>query len=184
MGEQTVKALKPLDQKTGHVHVIVDTPKGHRNKYHYEKGKELFLLKSVLPAGMVFPFDFGFIPGTQGEDGDPLDILVLTDEPAIQGSLVMTRLLAVIEAEQTERGKTNRNDRLIGVAAASREYRSVESLDQLNPDLVEEIEHFFVSYNELSGKVFRPVGRAGPERAHKLINNASKHRQTSASRGK
>jgi len=169
-----VKVLNALDRKTGHVHVIVETPKGHRNKYHYEEDQELFLLKSVLPAGMVFPFDFGFIPRTEGEDGDPLDILVLADEPAIQGSLVMTRLLAVIQASQTEKGKTNRNDRLIGVAAASREYRSVESLDQLNPDLIEEIEHFFVSYNELSGKVFQPLGRAGPEVARKLIEDASK----------
>ena len=84
----------------------------------------------------------------------------------------MTRLLAVIEAEQTENGKTERNDRLIGIAAASREYRSVESLEQLNPDLVEEIEQFFVSYNKLSGKVFRPIGRAGADRARKLIDAA------------
>jgi len=172
-----VKSLKALDPKTGHVHVIVDTPKGHRNKYHYEEEKDLFLLKTVLPAGMVFPFDFGFIPGTQGDDGDPLDILVLTDEPAIQGSLVMTRLLAVIEAEQTEKGETERNDRLIGVAAPSREYQSIEALDQLNPALIEEIEHFFISYNELSGKEFRPVGRAGPERARELIKSASQRRR-------
>jgi inorganic pyrophosphatase len=169
-----VKVPNAFDQKTGHVHVIVDTPKGHRNKYHYDEDKELFLLKSVLPAGMVFPFDFGYVPRTKGEDGDPLDILVLTDEPAIQGALVMTRLLAVIKAEQTEQGKTGRNDRLIGIAAASRQYRSVESLDQLSPDLIEEIEHFFVSYNELSGKVFRPLGREGPEVARKLIEHASK----------
>jgi inorganic pyrophosphatase len=65
----------------------------------------LFVLKSVLPSGMAFPFDFGFIPGTRGEDGDPLDVLVLLDEPAIQGVLEPTRLIAVIEAEQTEGNK-------------------------------------------------------------------------------
>uniref|UniRef100_Q022W2 inorganic diphosphatase n=1 Tax=Solibacter usitatus (strain Ellin6076) TaxID=234267 RepID=Q022W2_SOLUE len=182
--EQIVKALKAFDQKSGHFHVIIDTPKGHRNKYHYEEDKDLFLLKSVLPAGMVFPFDFGFVPGTHGDDGDPLDILVLTDEPAIQGSLVMTRLLAVIEAEQTEQGETNRNDRLIGIAAASREYQSVESLDQLNPNLIEEIKHFFVTYNELSGKAFRPLGAAGADRARKLIESAAKRAPRSAGRGK
>ena len=88
---------------------------------------------------------------------------VVWDEPAFQGSLVLTRLIAVIEAEQTEKGKTEHNDRLIGVAAISREYRSVESPDQLSPDLMVEIEHFFISYNHLAGKEFRPVGRAGAD---------------------
>jgi inorganic pyrophosphatase len=168
----TMNFLPPFEPKTGHVHVIVETPKGHRAKYSFDKKKQLFLLKSLLPAGMVFPFDFGFIPGTKAEDGDPLDILVLIDEPATQGCLVITRLLAVIEAEQTEKGKTNRNDRLIGIAVASRQYKSIESLDQLSSDLLEEIEHFFISYNELMGKTFRPTGRAGADRARELVKAA------------
>src|SRR4051794_6655598 len=164
-----MKALEPFDSQTGQVTVIVETPKGHRAKYSFDPQKQVFLLKSMLPAGMAFPFDFGFIPGTKAEDGDPVDILVLNDEPAVQGALVMTRLIAVIEAEQTEKGKTHRNDRLIGIAAASREYKSVNSLDQLSPDLLEEIEHFFMSYNELAGKKFRSVGRAGADRGRELI---------------
>lgn len=167
-----MKGLQSFAPGTGHVQAIVETPKGHRAKYSYDEEKQLFVLKSMLPAGMVFPFDFGFIPATRGEDGDPLDILVLIDQPATQGSLVMTRLLAVIEAEQTEQGKTERNDRLIGVAAVSHQYRSVESLDQLSPELVEEIEHFFISYNELAGKSFRPLRRAGADRAAELIKAA------------
>jgi inorganic pyrophosphatase len=167
-----MKNLQPFDPRTGHLQTIIETPKGRRNKYSYDEKKRLFVLKSMLPAGMVFPFDFGYIPGTLAPDGDPLDILVLIDEPATQGSLVWTRLLAVIEAEQTEGGKTNRNDRLIGAAAVSHEYRSVQSLDQLSPDLVEEIEHFFVSYNELAGKKFRQVGRAGAHPARQLIEAA------------
>jgi inorganic pyrophosphatase len=167
-----MKGIEPFDPDTGHVNVIVDTPKGHRAKYHYERGKQVFMLKSMLPAGMAFPFDFGFVPGTKAEDGDPVDILVLNDEPAAQGSLVKARLIAVIEAEQTEHGKTNRNDRLIGIAAASREYKSVESPDQLSPDLLEEIEHFFIAYNELAGKKFRPLRRTGADRARELIEAA------------
>jgi inorganic pyrophosphatase len=167
-----IKDLGPFEPKSGHAQMIVETPKDYRGKYSYDEKKELFVLKSLLPAGMAFPFDFGFIPGTRGEDGDPLDILVLIDEPATQGSLVLTRLLAVIEAEQTEKGKTERNDRLIGVAAVSRHYRSVESLEQLSPDLWEEIEHFFISYNELAGKRFKPVRRSGADRARELINAA------------
>lgn len=129
----------------------------------------MFRLKSVLPTGQAFPFDFGFIPGTLGQDGDPLDILVLMEEPAAMGCLVQVRLIAVIEAEQTEKGKTERNDRLLAVSAPSREYHSVESLEQLNPNLVREIEQFFISYNQMSGKTFKPIGRAGKERALERI---------------
>ncbi len=161
--------LEPFDRKSGHLRVVIETPKGRRNKYSYDSEHGLFQLKSVLPAGHVFPFDFGFIPGTVGEDGDPLDILVLMEEPASQGCLVLTRLMAVIEAEQSEGGQTKRNDRLIGVAANSHDYRSVESPDQLSPTLMEEIEHFFISYNEMAQKKFKPIGRAGADRARELI---------------
>jgi len=152
------------------VNVIIETPRDSRAKYSYDEKRDLYVLKSILPAGMSFPFDFGFIPGTKAEDGDQLEILVMIDEPAVQGSLVMTRLLAVIEAEQTEQGsEPERNDRLIGIALASRLYRSVNALDQLSPDLLEEIEHFFISYNELAGKKFRPLSRAGADRAREQI---------------
>src|SRR5947209_3593347 len=99
-------ALKPFEKVTGHVRAIVETPKGHRAKYKYDEKTGVFLLISLLPADMVFPLDLGFIPGTKGEDGDPLDILILIDEPAAQGSLVMARLIAVIEAELMENEKT------------------------------------------------------------------------------
>jgi len=167
---RNLEELEPFDSESGHAQVIVETPRGSRSKYAYDAKLGLFRLKSSLPAGMVFPFDFGFLPGTRGEDGDPLDVLVLMDEPSVQGSLVLTRLIAVIEAEQTEKGKTERNDRLIGVAISSRDYRSVESPEQVSPDLMTEIEHFFKSYNELAGKQFKPVGRAGGDRARELVN--------------
>jgi inorganic pyrophosphatase len=154
----------------GEVHVIVETPKGSRNKFNYDGEMGLFKLGGVLPAGAVFPFDFGFVPSTVGGDGDPLDVLLLMDEPAFAGCLVVTRLVGVIEAEQTEEdGETERNDRLIGVAAKARDYKGVRALAQLNENLVAEIEHFFVSYNEAKGKVFKPLSRGGPERARALV---------------
>ncbi len=84
------------------MNVIIDTPKGSRNKFAWDKNRTLFELSGVLPAGAIFPYDFGFIPGTLGEDGDALDVLVLMDEPAFCGCLVRSRLLGVIEAKQTE----------------------------------------------------------------------------------
>ena len=91
------------------------------------------------------------------------------DEPAFPGCLVAGRLIGVIEAEQTEEGKTIRNDRLIAVAEASRDHRDVRALDQLNSNVVEEIEHIFISYNAIRGRQFKPLGRHGPERARKLV---------------
>ena len=157
---------RPTFRDEPELNVVIEAPRGSRNKYAYVPGDGLFVLKGVLPAGASFPFDFGFIPSTLGEDGDPVDVLVLMDEPAFPGCLVPSRLVGGIEAEQTERdGETVRNDRLIAVAAGSHTHRDVKSLDDLNATLLEEIEHFFVSYNEARGKKFEPLGRVGPEGA-------------------
>src|SRR5438270_8397211 len=109
--------LPPFDPKSDALHVVIDTPKGCRNKFAYDEKRKCYLLKTVLPHGAVFPFDFGSIPGTIAEDGDPLDALVLMDEPAFCGCLIESRLVGVIEAEQSETGKIERNDRLVAVAA-------------------------------------------------------------------
>src|SRR5205085_2517058 len=153
------------------VHVIIDTPKGSRNKFKYDAALGLFKLSGVLPAGAVFPFDFGFVPSTVGGDGDALDVLVLMDEPAFVGCLVEVRLVGVIEAEQTEDKERTRNDRLIGVADQAKDHKGIRRLSQLNDHLVAEIEHFFVSYNEMKGKVFKPLGWHGPKRAQALVKD-------------
>lgn len=161
--------LRPFDRKSGALNVIIDTPKGSRNKYAWDEELELFSLSGVLPAGAVFPYDFGFIPNTRGGDGDPLDVLVVMDEPAFVGCLVACRLLGVIEAKQTEKGKTERNDRLIAVSVNSRTHEKLKKMTDLDPVLLHEIEHFFVSYNEAKGKKFKPLRRLGPARAKKLV---------------
>lgn len=171
-----IAKLPPIDRDSGDLNIIIDTPKGSRNKFAWDEKRQLFELSGMLPAGAVFPYDFGFIPNTRGGDGDPLDVLVLMDEPAFTGCLVRSRILGVIEAEQTEKGKTERNDRLIAVASKSRTNSDLKSLTDLNPKLVEEIEHFFISYNEVKGKKFKPLGRYGPERARKLVLRSKRRR--------
>jgi inorganic pyrophosphatase len=161
--------LAPFDHETGDLNAIIDTPKGSRNKYSYREESGLFELSGVLPAGAVFPFDFGFVPQTRGGDGDPLDVLVLMDEPAFVGCVVPARLVGVITAEQTEKGKTARNDRLIAVAVDSPAHREIRSLEDISAQRLKEIEHFFISYNEAKGKKFEPLGRFGPKRARALI---------------
>jgi inorganic pyrophosphatase len=161
--------LNTYDPESGNLNVVVETPQGSRNKFDYDDTVRLFRLHHVLPRGATFPFDFGFVPSTRGDDGDPLDVLVLMDQPAFAGCLVQARLIGVIEAEQTEEGKTLRNDRLLAVAAASQTHSHIDSIDQLPGELLDEIEHFFVSYNAMRDRRFKPIGRKGPDRAVALI---------------
>jgi inorganic pyrophosphatase len=164
--------LQPFDGDT--LNVVIETPKGSRNKFNWDEEKGLWKLGGVLPAGAVFPFDFGFVPNTHGEDGDPLDVLVLMDEPAFAGCWVPSRLLGAIEAEQTERdGECGRNDRLIAVGENSRNHKDVQSLNDLSANLIEEIEHFFVSYHEAKGKKFEVIGRADAAKARKLVESGT-----------
>ena len=163
-----------FDDETNDLNVIVDTPKNSRNKYKFDEKLGIFKLGGVLPVGHFFPFDFGYIPQTLGGDGDPIDVLVLMDESAFVGCLIQTRLVGVIAAKQTEDGKTETNDRLIGVAANSRAHADVKSLDDLNPTLVDEIEHFFISYNEAKDKQFKPLGRFGAQKAKRIVEDGMK----------
>src|SRR5258707_12353857 len=95
--------LGPLDGDKGEIiQVVVETPKGSRKKYAFDVDQKVFALKKVLPAGMAFPYDFGFIPSTRAEDGDPVDVLVLMDEPAFAGCVLACRPVGVIEGEQKE----------------------------------------------------------------------------------
>ena len=168
-------SLAKLDPYDGdELIVVIETPKGSANKLKFEPRLGTFVLSGVLPLGAVFPFDFGFVPSTLGEDGDPLDVLVLMDSPAFPGCVVPSRLIGVIEAEQTEDGTTERNDRLLAVAAKSVTHRSIRTIGDLSEDLIGQVEHFFVSYNATKGKVFEPVGRFGTSRAQALIEQGIK----------
>ncbi len=169
------ETLGPMEAAAGTLNVVIETPRGRRNMYDYDHATGFCRLGGVLAAGAVFPFDFGFLPGTLAADGDPLDVLVLMDEPAFPGCLVPARLLGVLEAEQTERdGATMRNDRLIAVAERDPLYGEFRSLADLGDRTVGQIEHFFVSYNEVTGKRFAPLRRSGARRARALIRQAER----------
>jgi inorganic pyrophosphatase len=166
--------------------VVVDTPRGSPVKFKYDVASRCYTIAHILPPGAVFPFDFGSIPGTLAEDGDPLDLLILVEEPTFAGCLVPVRLIGVLEAKQTQDGKTNRNDRLIGAAEASRTYRGLRRLDDAPGHLIKEIEHFFVSYNEARGRRFRVLGRFGPARARSLVDAGERRfrqKESGGSRG-
>ena len=155
--------------------VVIETPRGSRNKYSYEPDCDCMQLSTVLPEGMVFPYDFGFIPSTLGQDGDPLDILILMDEPVVPGCVVRARLIGAIEAEQKEKGEGwIRNDRLIAVATHAQTHDGAKKLADLRPHLVKEIKEFFLTYNKLRDRKFRPKNEASPDEAGKLIDTGIK----------
>lgn len=156
--------------KRGDLRAVIETPKGSRNKYRYDSECDCFELATTLPEGMAFPFDFGFVPSTVGQDGDPLDLLLLMDAPVPPGCLLRCRLISVIEARQKEKGKAwEENDRLTAVARHARTHEGIKTLDQLRPHTIEDITHFFVDYNKLHDKKFEPLAQHGPGRAQRLV---------------
>ena len=122
----------------------------------------------------MFPFDFGFVPSTLGDDGDPLDIMVLMDAPAHVGCLIEVRILGVIEAKQSETGETKRNDRLLGAAVHSYDHQDLESIDDVSKTLLDQVEEFFISYNKQRGKKFSVTKTGGPAKAMKLLKAGMK----------
>jgi|SRR5690349_21365190 inorganic pyrophosphatase len=160
-----------LDPRKATCRAIIETPKGSRNKFKYDPETNLFMLGGLLPEGMMFPFDFGFIPSTLGEDGDPLDILVLMDAPAHPGCLINVRLIGIITAEQSEGGKTEANDRLIGVAVHSYQHEDLRRIGDVSKTLLSQVAEFFVSYNKQRGKTFKVTGTGGPNKAVAFLKN-------------
>lgn len=166
-----------LDRAQLTCRAVIESPAGSRAKFEFNRETGLFELHRMLPAGLVFPLDFGFVPLTLGEDGDPLDILVLTEAAVPVGCLLQVQLLGVIEAEQTEevdgRPNTVGNDRIVARLSESRSYREVGRLEQLGSSFAEELQRFFEALNELKGNRFEVTAIAGPERAAELVAQGS-----------
>ncbi len=165
--------LAPHDEE-GRLRAVIEAPRGSANKLKFDPAIGAFVLHRVLPLGVVFPFDFGFVPGTRGDDGDPLDILVLMDEPAAPGVVVPCRLLGVIEAMQrpihdTRSARGTRNDRLVAVTTETHRHATCRSLRDVGERVLDEIERFFVFYNEQKGVRFTPGGRASVIEARRRI---------------
>jgi inorganic pyrophosphatase len=167
-----VLKIPSFDARTGNLNAIIETPRGSRNKYVYEKQSGLFLLKKILPAGMVLPFDFGFIPSTLAADGDPLDVMIVTEDRLFPGCLVQARLLGAFKCEQGQKGKFERNDRLLAVPVLENTPGKLRSLKDLDDALLRELKKFFVFHHRLEGEAFKVLGTCGPRKAIKLVKEA------------
>lgn len=164
--------LKPFDADDKQMlRVVIETPKGSRNKFAFDPDEHIFELKKVLPAGMTFPYDFGFVPSTKADDGDPVDVLVLMDEPAFPGCVLSCRPIGVIEGEQDDNKKKDRNDRIVAVEKDAHSWEDIKTIDDLGKQFARELEEFFVNYHKLSGKQYRVLGLKGPDQARKLVKS-------------
>jgi inorganic pyrophosphatase len=154
--------------------VIIETPKGCNEKFKYEPSHGLFKLNKALPAGMSFPYDFGFIPRTKGEDGDPLDCLVLSEFKTYPGCILECRLIGAVVAEQTSKKEKVRNDRFFMVPVLSREFEKTKTMEDLSKDLLKQIEDFFINYNKIEEKEFKIIELLKPKEAMQLIKASKK----------
>lgn len=167
--------LKPIESDDKQIlRVVIETPKGSRNKFAFNQDDRVFELKKVLPAGMAFPYDFGFAPSTEADDGDPVDVLVLMDEPAFPGCVLKCRPIGVIEGEQVDKKGKIRNDRIVAIQEDAHSWADIKVLDDLGKEFCKELEEFFVNYHRLSGKEYRVLDVKGPNAAMKLVKAGKK----------
>ncbi len=169
--------LSPFNEQDDSVQVVIETPKGSRNKYKFDPDLRSFKLNRVLPDGMLFPYDFGFVPSTRAEDGDPIDVLLLMDASAFPGCVIESRLIGVIEGEQSEHRETKRNDRLLAVANENHSHSDLKDISEINPKLIKELGEFFVNYHKQDNVRFKVLGTKGPKEARHLLEAAIKRRK-------
>ena len=127
------------------VNVIVETPRGSRAKFKFAPRAGAFMMSRPLALGLHYPFDWGFIPSTMAEDGDPLDALIIHDAVSYPGMIIRCRPVAILEVRQSERGLTRRNDRVMVAPSESRRQESLDDLRALSYQMREELERFFLA---------------------------------------
>jgi inorganic pyrophosphatase len=162
-----------LSKEKRELKAVIETPKGRRNKFKYEPEKQVFSLSRVLPEGFLFPFDFGFIPSTKAPDGDPLDVVVLMEEPAHVGCVLDVRLIGVVKVVQKEGGKERRNDRLLAVAVQSFQFSDIKEVSEIRPSTLKQLTDFFALYNKDSGKQDEVEAVEGAESALQVLEQSS-----------
>lgn len=166
--ERSLYDLDPGPDCPEHVRMIVEIPKNSSNKYEYDCECGVFRLDRALYSPMHYPGDYGFIPGTLAEDGDPLDVLVLVANPSFTGCMILVRPVGMLE--MSDQGEAD--EKVLAVPLRDPRYDQIHTIDQVFPHIVREIEHFFSIYKELEGRRTEMRGWRGPREARDAIRNS------------
>jgi inorganic pyrophosphatase len=156
-----------------HVHAVVETPRGSRVKLEFDPKLGAFTLAKPLFAGLTYPYDWGFIPSTQADDGDPLDVLIIHDAATYPGLVLRCTPVGVLEVEQSSKGKRERNDRVFVVPDRSPFEGDLQDIRRLPARAIKELEEFFEATNALEAKTLKFLGWRGPAKAIKTIKKTS-----------
>jgi inorganic pyrophosphatase len=175
---ESLKMTNPMKLPTftegGDVHVVIETPRGSRAKFAYDPALKSFTLSKSLLVGLTYPYDWGFVPSTQADDGDPLDIMVVHDATTFPGLVLVCRVIGILQIEQKSKGKTQRNDRLFAVPRRSHAEQALRDVSDLSKPMQEELEKFFLATDELEDKTLEILGWKGPKVAANVIKDAAK----------
>jgi inorganic pyrophosphatase len=154
----------------GTLRVVVESPRGSTLKLEYDPQLRNFSVSRSLPLGMAYPFDWGFIPGTAAEDGDPLDALAIHPDASYPGVILPCRVLGMVELDQRIKGRAEKNNRIIATPAWHEALKGVEEARDLPASVRQQLEQFFVSVAQFTGKKIRIRGWAGPQKARRFID--------------
>lgn len=150
------------------VDAFIEIPKGSSNKYEYDEERKVFVLDRALFSPMFYPADYGFIPNTLAEDGDPLDIMVLMANPTFPGCMIRSRVIGMFLMED-EKGK---DEKIIAVPLGDPRYEEIKTIEDMGSHMKKEFEHFFSEYKQLEGKEVHVRGWANVEEAYAAIEKA------------
>jgi len=164
----------PAFRHDGSVNVVVETPRGSQAKFKYDPETGAIMLSRPLPAGVVYPYDWGYIPSTRAADGDPIDVMVLWDGTSFPGVVLPSRLIGVLRVEQagTQPGRRERNDRLFALPIKAPRSAHVQTIFDLPERVRLEIEQFFQTVVAFEGKDLRLLGFEGKDEADRVLRAA------------
>ena len=152
-----------------HIYTVVETPRGSRAKLAFEPKLKVFTLSKPLLAGLTYPYDWGFVPSTKADDGDPLDVLIIHDAATYPGLVLQCKPIGILELLQASNGKKERNDRIFAVPDRSPFEGDLQDIRHLPKRAVDELEKFFQASDALEDKKLEFLGWKGPDKAISAI---------------
>ncbi len=160
----------PARPKMGLINVLIEIPGGSKNKYEFDKEMNALILDRVLFSSVKYPYDYGFVPNTLEDDGDPLDGMVMMDEPTFPGCVIAARPIGMLE--MIDGG--DRDEKILCVPAEDPRYVQVKSLKDVQPHRLEEIAEFFRSYKNLEKKETKILGWKDIDQVAPLVEECVK----------